>query len=100
MRQRLTPGPTADQWEWQLLGACRGEDSELFFHPESERGSQRTRREAAAKAICARCPVAARCLTHALISGEPYGVWGGLSEVERQALSAGPRAGSRGKGRR
>lgn len=79
------PGPQSEEWEWQLLGACRGEDTELFFHPEGERGPRRNNREAAAKAVCARCPVMDLCRAHALATREPYGVWGGLSEHEREA---------------
>jgi WhiB family redox-sensing transcriptional regulator len=83
---RRLPGPTVDKWEWQVLGACRSEDSEMFFHPETERGTRRRAREAAAKAVCRRCPVVSECLAHALAAQEPYGVWGGLSEGERGAL--------------
>jgi WhiB family redox-sensing transcriptional regulator len=82
------PGPVSENWEWQLLGACRGQDTELFFHPEGERGSRRSSREAAAKAVCAQCPVLHLCREHALASREPYGVWGGLSETEREAVYA------------
>lgn len=82
------PGPNADLWEWQLLGACRAHDPSLFFHPEGERGSARSNREAAAKAICAGCPVLAQCRRHALAVREPYGVWGGLSEDDREELLA------------
>jgi WhiB family transcriptional regulator, redox-sensing transcriptional regulator len=82
------PGPQLEKWEWQQLGACRGEDTELFFHPEGERGPRRSNREAAAKAVCARCPVIALCRAHALASREPYGVWGGLSEHEREDVYA------------
>ena len=28
------PGPNADIWDWQLIGLCRGEDPNVFFHPE------------------------------------------------------------------
>ena len=35
------PGPNADIWDWQLRGACRGEDPDTFFHPEGERGPAR-----------------------------------------------------------
>ena len=80
------PGPQSDKWEWQLLGSCRGADSDLFFHPEGERGPSRSNREAAAKAICAGCPVLVRCREAALAAREPYGVWGGLSEHEREAI--------------
>ena len=86
---RRLPGPLVDNWEWQLQGACRRYDSELFFHPEGERGPSRANREAAAKAICATCPVLQRCRAHALASREPYGVWGGLSEHDREAIILG-----------
>jgi WhiB family transcriptional regulator, redox-sensing transcriptional regulator len=80
------PGPVADVWEWQLAGACRGTDPEAFFHPDGERGSTRLARERAAKAICAGCPVLITCARHALTVREPYGVWGGLSEDDREAI--------------
>jgi WhiB family redox-sensing transcriptional regulator len=80
------PGPNADLWDWQLVAACRGVDSSLFFHPEGERGAARTAREAAAKEVCGRCPVRAECATHALTVREPYGVWGGLTEDEREEM--------------
>ena len=78
------PGPNADFWDWQLHWACRGEDPALFFHPEGERGPSREARESAAKAVCATCPVLAACAAHALAVREPYGVWGGMSEDERE----------------
>ena len=80
------PGPVADLWEWQLRGACREADPTLFFHPEGERGPSRSNREAAAKAVCASCPVRLTCRAHALASHEPYGVWGGLTEDDREAI--------------
>ncbi len=83
------PGPQSDLWEWQLSGACRGKDTELFFHPEGERGPRRANREASAKAVCATCPVLLQCRAHALAAREPYGVWGGLSEHEREAIILG-----------
>lgn len=80
------PGPQLDNWEWQLLGACRAEDNELFFHPEGERGPSRSGREASAKAVCFSCPVRVECRAHALSAQEPYGVWGGLSEHDREEI--------------
>ena len=79
----LLPGPTADLWDWQLQGACRGENSDVFYHPDGERGRARAQRENRAKAICNSCPVIDLCREHALQSAEPYGVWGGMSESER-----------------
>jgi WhiB family redox-sensing transcriptional regulator len=80
------PGPTAEMWEWQLFGNCRAYPSELFFHPEGERGPSRADREAAAKDICATCPVIRQCAEHALRAREPYGVWGGMSEGDRDRI--------------
>jgi WhiB family redox-sensing transcriptional regulator len=82
------PGPVADVWEWQLRGACREADPTLFFHPEGERGPARRNRDAAAKSVCASCPVLAQCREHALAVREPYGVWGGLTEDDRETISA------------
>ena len=82
------PGPSADVWDWQRQGACRGRDSAQFFHPDGERGASRLRREIAAKAVCRSCPVRAECAAHALVAREPYGVWGGFTEAERMRLLA------------
>jgi WhiB family redox-sensing transcriptional regulator len=80
------PIVVAEEWEWQLRGSCRGADSNLFFHTDNERGSARERRESKAKAICQTCPVLAQCRKHAMTVQEPYGIWGGLGEIERRAL--------------
>ena len=82
------PGPSAEIWDWQRYGACRGQDSGQFFHPDGERGASRLRRELAAKTICRTCPVRAECAAHALAAREPYGVWGGFTEAERLRLLA------------
>jgi hypothetical protein len=92
------PGPNADLWDWQLVAACRGVDSSLFFHPEGERGAARSARETAAKEVCMRCPVRAECATHALAVREPYGVWGGLTEDEREAMMGRSRSRDRDHG--
>ncbi len=83
------PPAVSEEWDWQLAGACRGTDTELFFHPYGEREPSRSRRERAALAICARCPVIAQCRAYSMSAHEVYGVWGGLTEAQRQAeLSA------------
>ncbi|WP_329560779.1 WhiB family transcriptional regulator [Kitasatospora sp. NBC_01266] len=79
------PGAFEQYWDWQSHAACREADSGLFFHPPGERNPAHDDRDAAAKAVCARCPVRVACLDHALRTREPYGVWGGLSEEERAA---------------
>lgn len=83
------PGPVADLWDWQLEGSCRRVSPDMFFHPEGERGSARRSRDTAAKEICLGCPVLRECREHALRVREPYGVWGGMTEDDREALYAG-----------
>ena len=83
---RRLPIPVTDVWDWQIRGACRGMDSTYFFHPEGERGTAKVSREARAKQVCQTCPVLELCRAHALAVQEPYGVWGGLSEAERDAI--------------
>ncbi|MGL5865052.1 MAG: WhiB family transcriptional regulator [Dermatophilaceae bacterium] len=85
------PGPVADLWDWQFDGSCRRVGPEVFFHPEGERGSKRRRRATAAKEICLACPVLQQCRQHALTVREPYGVWGGLTEDEREGYYTGRR---------
>jgi WhiB family redox-sensing transcriptional regulator len=83
------PGPVADLWEWQFDGACRSESPDVFFHPDGERGPSRRNRDGAAKAVCLTCPVLRNCREHALRVREAYGVWGGMTESEREAVYAG-----------
>ncbi|MGI8881141.1 MAG: WhiB family transcriptional regulator [Jatrophihabitans sp.] len=80
------PQPLAENWDWQVEAACRGLDSKMFFHPENERGPSRRQREQRAKQVCDDCPVVRECLAWALRTREPYGVWGGLSTHERDAM--------------
>ena len=77
------PETAPARWNWQQDAACRGTDAAWFFPPERERESARTKRIARAKTVCRQCPVIADCRAYALKVGEPFGVWGGLSEDER-----------------
>lgn len=87
-RPRRDPPPrarTAVDTSWHNAGACAAPDvdRELFFHPD---GDTSQTREEEARVVCQRCPVVARCLTHALDNRERYGVWGGTTEKERAAI--------------
>ena len=74
--------------DWQLRALCRGNHAYLFFPPSTfERKEERERRELKAKAICGVCPVRESCYPHALTIREPFGLWGGLTEVERRNVS-------------
>ena len=83
---RRLPGQLSDSWDWQIRGACRGVDSNVFFHPDFERGVERATRDATAKTVCRRCPVVEECRTHALHVREPYGIWGGLTTQDRDEI--------------
>ena len=80
------PRPVLSEWAWQEQGVCRDLPTEMFFHPDGERGPRRANREKNAKAVCATCPVIEACRKHALAVQEPYGIWGGLSEDDRQVI--------------
>lgn len=69
---------------WQEQARCQGADARLFFGPEKERTRDREAREGEAKQICATCPVLRDCRAHALGTPELFGVWGGLSEADRE----------------
>ncbi|MBU6146984.1 MAG: WhiB family transcriptional regulator [Actinomycetales bacterium] len=82
----LSQVPLDAVWDWQEQGACRTADPDLFFHPQNERGHSRSRRERAALQVCARCSVRIECADYAIRAREPYGVWGGLTEEDRERI--------------
>jgi WhiB family redox-sensing transcriptional regulator len=73
-----------DHMDWRARAACRGTPEPDLFFPLLTTGPA-ARQVAAAKAICARCPVLPDCRTWAL-TYEAYGIWGGLTEHERARL--------------
>lgn len=73
--------------DWRHRGACRDEDPELFFPVGRDDVGPNRLQVAEAKAVCRRCPVMSRCRAWALATGEPYGVWGGMSADERAELT-------------
>ncbi|GLW05517.1 transcriptional regulator WhiB [Microtetraspora sp. NBRC 13810] len=64
---------------WAPRGACRDSDPDLFF-PLTSSAEQEER----AKGVCAGCQVLADCREYALRTGEPDGIWGGLTVEERR----------------
>lgn len=69
---------------WRLLAACRSAEPDLFFPVSSSGKSLEQVNEA--KAVCARCLVRRQCLAFALLTRQVHGIWGGLSEQERNAI--------------
>lgn len=65
---------------WKQWAACQGADPELFF-PD---GGDIKLSHAKAKEFCSDCIVYKDCLKFAMDNGITYGVWGGLTPIERQ----------------
>jgi WhiB family redox-sensing transcriptional regulator len=78
---------------WMDEAACKGRTT-LFFGIAGERPERRVRREAAARKVCAGCPVLEPCRTLARLNRE-NGLWGGETEEERAAAGFAPRSISR-----
>lgn len=83
----------AIQSTWMDRAACKGQ-VDLFFGIAGERPERRVRREAAAREVCARCPVVEPCRQAARLNRES-GFWGGENEEERAAAGYAPRSVSR-----
>jgi WhiB family redox-sensing transcriptional regulator len=76
-----------DRIGWRDAALCQGDLASYFFPPHHfERKPEKDRREAVARALCARCPVRQACLDYALAVREPHGIWGGLNELQRRRL--------------
>ena len=74
---------TTGQEAWRTEARCASGDGTLaatFF-------SEELQDIAAAKRICAECPVMADCLEGALERYEPYGVWGGQLFLNGKVLT-------------
>lgn len=81
---------------WSDRAACREQEPELFF-PIGDSGPAHQQIEAA-KAVCGRCPVIEACLQFALTTRQSSGVWGGLSEDERNVRAQRHSAGTGHRG--
>jgi WhiB family redox-sensing transcriptional regulator len=75
----MSPGVSAHELEWRMLGACRGLDAGIFY-PETDEEAE------VAKEVCAECGVKPACLEYALARREKAGVWGGATERERRRI--------------
>ncbi|MEV8588729.1 WhiB family transcriptional regulator [Streptomyces sp. NPDC051180] len=70
---------------WREAAACQDDDPDLFFPVGS--GAPALAQAEEAKKVCRPCPVREQCLRWAMDdSRQVTGVWGGLTENERQAL--------------
>lgn len=76
----MAPRPRTYDVTWQIEAACRRwPDPDVFF---PDRGDEDT----AILLLCSDCPVAIQCRTQALRERQRYGVWGGLTERDRERI--------------
>lgn len=72
---------------WVDRAACAGVTPETFSSEDlPTSGTSRRSSTAAAKAVCAGCPVSNDCLRYAIDNHVEHGVWGGLTGAERLLL--------------
>ena len=62
-------------------------DPETWFSDRSRGGQSRVRDRREAARLCDGCPVLRECLEYAVATRQSYGVWGGVSERDRAALT-------------
>ena len=67
--------------QWVARAACRKEDPEIFYGVGNTLLPEEARR---AQEVCDTCEVWIPCLKWAVDSGEGFGMWGGMTEVERR----------------
>jgi WhiB family redox-sensing transcriptional regulator len=73
----LLPGGRDDTW--RDLAACAGTDQRMFFPAQGDANRL-------ARQMCASCPVRIPCLDYAVDNHEEFGIWGGTTPRERQAI--------------
>ncbi len=74
-----------DEQSWRTRALCAEVDPELFFPTAPGRPPQYLRQ------ICFRCQVRPQCLEYAIETKQEHGIWGGMTESERNRLSNGQR---------
>jgi WhiB family transcriptional regulator, redox-sensing transcriptional regulator len=77
--------PKYGEVDWDEA-ACKGSIyTDLFYTVEEQRSILQYEYINALRSVCARCPLWVTCLTYAM-EHEDYGVWGGMTSVERVAM--------------
>lgn len=71
--------------DWLKNAACREADPEMFF-PLAD-AARETRTTLRAIGICRNCSVRVECLAFADTNHVIYGIWGGLTEEQRETRS-------------
>ncbi|KGN31138.1 transcriptional regulator [Knoellia sinensis KCTC 19936] len=64
---------------WRLRGSCVQHDVRLWF-------TERTKPSHRVLAMCRGCPVRGLCLASSIAYAEEFGVWGGYTAPQREAM--------------
>jgi WhiB family transcriptional regulator, redox-sensing transcriptional regulator len=68
---------SADVYDWREEALCRTQYVDAWY-------AERPDLIEFAKHVCRSCPVQSPCLSHAIEADERYGIWGGLTYLERR----------------
>lgn len=71
--------PITEERPWAAFAVCRDRDPDSFF-PATAQGERDAMR------VCNGCPVQIDCLEFAMEARIRFGVWGGMTEKQRQLL--------------
>lgn len=69
---------------WTRVAACKHKTAAMF--PEGEGDNEDPSIWDQARAICLTCTVSEDCLEHAIREREQWGMWGGKTLKEREAI--------------
>lgn len=70
---------------WREDASCKKIGHKIFFS-DNENSIESKNNDKLAKSICRKCIVRPDCLNYALNEHIPFGIWGGLSSRERNAV--------------
>jgi len=70
-----------DYQDWKDEAACTGMDYDTFFPAVGY-----NQHDLHARTICERCPVKQPCLMFAVNNRIHYGIWGGLTPIQRKRI--------------
>lgn len=87
-QEQIAGGPSELDSDWLTRAICANVHPDTFTGPFGPTGVR------TAKAICRMCPVRTDCLEFALGSDSVRGIWGGLTQNERNKLREARRTGT------
>ena len=70
-----------DYQDWKDNAACKGMDYDTFFPAVGY-----NQHDMQARTICEHCPVKQPCLMFAVNNHIQYGIWGGLTPIQRKRI--------------